>query len=333
MSRLSGVSLASPFARATVIVSFQQSSEANQRPITTSIKSSNFAKLANENIHRQILVSHPVVRPLGRSLITISSSLSICVLEWAVSFAIVCPIRSSFLFAILSSLVKVLLCRGSATASNISSPELLVVVLERDRVRFGRPLSACRDSWGLPPTMAVPPKLEVRDTGRAFSVVENDLLWSALSRLVSKAALPCPHSSIKPFRSAPIESYCARRFVPVPDLSSVRSKATLDSSLKSLIFAWRPRTPCDKLPNCLNWLLMRSLPGVNGTFGVDGDENSINSWISSRHLYNGFNLLTFFLAQNIINVGRNSRDSKRKAADGFNRGRPCVEIWFASVCV
>lgn len=58
---------------------------------------------------RQIVVSRPVVRPLGRSLITVSSSLSMPVLACALSLTISCLMRSSFIFAIRSSRVKVLL--------------------------------------------------------------------------------------------------------------------------------------------------------------------------------------------------------------------------------
>lgn len=58
---------------------------------------------------RQTDVIRPVVRPRGRNLITVSNSFNICVLASALSLTTACLARSSFIFAILSSLVKVFL--------------------------------------------------------------------------------------------------------------------------------------------------------------------------------------------------------------------------------
>lgn len=58
---------------------------------------------------RQTDVIRPVVRPRGRNLITVSNSFNICVLASALSLTTACFMRSSFIFAILSSLVKVFL--------------------------------------------------------------------------------------------------------------------------------------------------------------------------------------------------------------------------------
>lgn len=122
------------------------------------------------------MLSRPVVRPLGRSLMTVSNSLSICVLAFAFSFTIASLTRSSFALATLSSLVKVLLCLGNATASNISSLELLVIVLDRDREGFENPSGACKASEGLPPTAVAPERLKVGEAGNMLLVDDKDLL-------------------------------------------------------------------------------------------------------------------------------------------------------------
>ena len=125
--------------------------------------------------YHHMIPIRPVVRPLGRNLMTVSNSLSICVLAFAFSFTTVCLPRSSFVLAIRSSLVKILLCLEEATASKISSLELLVRVLDRDR-GFENPLRACSAFLGLPPTAVLPERLNVGDVGGTLLVVDKDLL-------------------------------------------------------------------------------------------------------------------------------------------------------------
>ena len=158
-----------------------------------------------------MIPSRPVVRPLGRSLMTVSNSLSICVLAFAFCFTIVCRTRSSLVLAILSSLVRV--CLGKATASNISSLELLVIVLDRDLEGFDNPLRVCIRSLGVSSTAVVPERLKEGEFGNRLLVDDKDLLCSFLSRFIAKAALPSSHSCIRLFRSVPIESYWASKSV------------------------------------------------------------------------------------------------------------------------
>lgn len=187
--------------------------------------------------HHQTLVSLPVVRPLGRSLITVSNSFSIWVLACDFPFTMTCLIRSSLILAILSSLVSVLRCRGRAIASKISSPELLVVVFDRDRGGLVRPFGACKESFGLAPLALVPPRVKVGDIARALLGDDSDRLWSFLSRFVASVARPYSHSCIKHFKSAPIESYCVNKSDADSDASSDGANALSDSSRSSRIFA------------------------------------------------------------------------------------------------
>src|SRR6266536_1590896 len=171
---------------------------------------------------------------------TVSNSRSIWVLASAFSRTILCRKRSSFIFAILSSLVIEFLFRGTAMASKISSSETSI----DDGGRLS-PLRILRASEGLPPTAVWPPRLNVGDIGDLISMEDREENLFGLSQFNDRAALPTSHSCKRAFRSAPTESYCVASVLERLDSSSSWSRLPSDSSLRTWIFAGSGLMPGD----------------------------------------------------------------------------------------
>ena len=222
-------------------------------------------QIINHIYHIDAIRPGGVVLPFGRKLITDSSSLNMRVLASTLSLTESLFSLVSFIFAMRSSLVNVLLCLGMATASKTSSAsEELKSILDRDLVS---PVKAFKASKALPSSTAVRPPKEV--VGESMPLIE-EIRRSFRSMLEARAAFPSSHSCIRAFKSIPTDSYWIIKLVPSSKTSSVSFKFRSDSSRRMCNFAWRPRMPDDRELSFLSCARHRSRPGVRGTFGVGG---------------------------------------------------------------
>lgn len=163
------------------------------------------------------------------------SSRNICVFASAFSRMLSRRERSSFILMIRSSLVIVLLCLGTATASKISSSsEILKAPLD---LLVSKPLRARKASAASPSSTEVnPPRDMVGDIIPLIALIE-DMRRSFRSMALAMAVLPSSHSCISALRSTPIDSYCSIRFGPISDNSMESSSALSDSSPRTCSFA------------------------------------------------------------------------------------------------
>ena len=222
-------------------------------------------KTLSVECHIDVTLPPGVVLPLGLILMTDSSSRSMCVFASLLSLVDSRFNLSSFIFVMRSSLVRVLLCLGIATASKTSSAsEELKSMLDRDR---DSPFSALRASSAVPSSTAVSPPNEI--VGESIPLID-DIRRSFRSILDASATFPSSHSCIRAFRSIPIDSYCINKFVPSSATSSVSLRVLSDSSRRTCSFACKPRIPEDREFSLRSCARQRSRPGVRGILGVAG---------------------------------------------------------------
>lgn len=203
-----------------------------------------------------------LTRPLGRRLMTVSSSRSMPFVASICLRACAFWSLSSLILMILSSLVIVLFgrCRGCATASKTSGVSGSSASFTSEP-RGDSPVSALRASAGLPSSTLVSPLRELRGER---SVLMDDNLFSFLSIPSARAALPSSHAVMSSFRSTPMDSYCEIRLGPISERSFESSSARSDSSLSKCSLACKPRIPVDSEFSFRTCERQRSLPGVKG---------------------------------------------------------------------
>ncbi|KAL7351728.1 hypothetical protein ACKS0A_00581 [Histoplasma ohiense] len=148
-----------------------------------------------------MLVTRGAVFPRGRNLITVSSSLNMCVFASDFSLATACLARSSFIRAILSSRVMEFRFRGRAIASKTSCSSMLLSGAVRC---WSSPFNARSASAGPPSTAVAPPKLNVGDAGDLSRLVGRERR-SGFSKVANNEDFPASHSCSIPLRSAPID--------------------------------------------------------------------------------------------------------------------------------